>query len=440
MKDFFTIFLTGVAIGICLICKWSLFWGFIVAIGFCAILQKGQYKPKEALRKMVKATAEIWPLYVIIFLIGASVSVWLSGGIVQTLMVWGLQIMVGHNVVLMTFLITALAGLFLGTAVGTVSTFGIAILGVGKAFQIPLPLLLGAVVSGAFVSDKISPLSGLMNLTLKESGASYKEAVKVMLITLLPTVFITGIIYTVLGNSYVTGQTKEMTLLIEEVQEHFLTHPLILILPILVVGLALLGKSTIMSISVGIVCAVALSIFVQGQTLRTIMIYMLMGYKVDMSAQLSAIFHSGGVLGMVEVVLVVVGAMVFSVFLELSGTADRIFGKFFTGVKKEEKLLIRCGLMSIFMTTLTCDQTVGIVMPLKIMKRKSPNLSSAILARTISDTGTIVAPLMPWNVNALIITGITGVSALSYGPYACLCFVAPLVSFLGCFVRPKYKS
>lgn len=388
---------------------------------------------------MFKALAEVKILYVVIFMIGASVSSWLAGGVVQTLMLYGLKAMMGRNVVLMTFIITAIFGFFMGSAIGTISTLGIAILGIGAAFEIPLPILLGAAVSGAFISDKISPLSGLMNLTLSGAGASYKDSVKAMLVTLVPTIFITCLVYSVIGSDYVTRASGQISEIESAMKTAYVIHPALLVLPIMVIGLAFLGRPSFVSIGSGIVLGGIFSVVIQGYSVLTTIKFILLGYKASSGdALIDGILRSGGMFGMTEVILIIMGAVALSDLMETTKLNERLFGRFFENIKSGNQLLLRGGVVSIVLTALTCDQTAGIVLPMRILRTKGKNfgVTPAMTVRTISDSGTIVAPLMPWNINALIIIGITGIGATEYAPYAFLCMIAPAVHALYLYINP----
>jgi len=439
MRDFLAVAGIVLCIATSLFTGISLSIGFLAAVLICALLQYGNFKVKEALTSMARTVAEVKILYAIIFLIGASVSSWLAGGVVQTIMVMGLRAMLGRNVILMTFIITAVAGVFMGTAIGTISTLGIAILGIGAAFDIPLPMLLGAAVSGAFISDKISPLSGLMNLTLSGAGAKYSDAVKSMLTTLIPIVLITVAFYAVIGSEFVTESASQVNAIEAAMNQVFVIHPGLLILPVVVVGLAFSGRPSIISIGSGVVMGIVLSVFIQGNSMLETIKYVVLGYNRSSSdVFLDGILRSGGMMGMVEVILIVMGAVALSDLMETTGLNTRLFGRYFENIPSGNQLLIRGGLISMVMTALTCDQTAGIVMPLRILRKKGKTygVTPALSVRTISDTGTIIAPLMPWNINALIIGGITGIGAMAYAPYAVLCAVAPLVSFAVLLMKP----
>ena len=442
MRDLSTVIGIVVCIAASLITGISLYIGFIGAIIVCAGFQWGNFDLKKAGASILKALAEVKILYVVIFMIGASVSSWLAGGVVQTLMIYGLKAMLGRNVILMTFLITAVSGFFMGSAIGTISTLGIAILGIGAAFEIPLPILLGAAVSGAFISDKISPLSGLMNLTLSGAGALYKDSVKAMLKTLIPTVVITCLIYYMIGAGYVSGAGGQILKIESAMNQAYVIHPALLFLPVMVIGMAFLGRPSFISIGSGIVLGGIFSVAVQGYSVLSTIQFILFGYKATSGdSLLDGILRSGGMFGMTEVILIIMGAVALSDLMETTALNERLFGRFFQGINSGNQLLMRGGLVSIVLTALTCDQTAGIVLPMRILRAKGKDfgVTPAMTVRTISDSGTIVAPLMPWNINALIIIGITGIGAVEYAPYAFLCMVAPVVHALYLYIEPVRK-
>jgi NhaC family Na+:H+ antiporter len=164
------------------------------------------------------------------------------------------------------------------------------------------------------------------------------------------------------------------------------------------------------------------------------------GYHANTPSQkLNELLVSGGIVSMIEVVLIVMGAIALSSLLEGTGLIEEVMSKVINVTNNRGSLIINTGIISSILTIVTCDQTMGIVLPGRLMRHKYDELklNRGILARTISDTGTIIAPLMPWNVNALIITVIVGAS-IPYQQYAVLCYISPLVT-LGIGLYHKYK-
>ncbi len=409
-----------------------LYYGFITGIIFTSIiLLKNGYSLRKLLSISISMLKEAKALYAVILLIGATTSVWLASGVVPAMMYYGFSYMSGMNFLLAAFIIISLISLFMGTAVGTISTVGIALLGIGKGFDIPAGILVGVIVSGAYIADKISPISGLLNLTLTTVNKSYKEIVKAMLPTILPVLFITGIIYYIIGTGYTQTNVQQILSYQNAIKGGFNVSPILLLLPVAVFIIALWGIKTIPTISMGLAGGTVFAVLFQNTPITQVLKAVLWGYKgATPSPELNAILFSGGVISMVEVVFVVMGAVTLVGLFEKSGIIAPIIERLITGVTTKRKLILRTGIISGLLTVITCDQTMGILLPGKLLQNKYEELKvdKAILGRTISDTGTIIAPLMAWNINALIIKSVTGVSAQSYWIYGVLCYVFPVVT------------
>ncbi|MBM7615529.1 Na+/H+ antiporter NhaC family protein [Alkaliphilus hydrothermalis] len=438
----FVLLITAILIGSCIFFSVTLFWGFLASILITSLLlvRRG-LKPSSLKNMILQGVMECRNLYLLILLIGATVSIWLSSGVVPTMIYYGLEYMEGMNFLLAAFIITSLMAIFMGTAVGTISTIGLALLGIGKGFGVPEHVLLGAVISGAFIADKISPISGLLNLTLSVTKTKYRDVFKRMTATLVPVYLITTAIYYYLGKGYIaSGNSGSLGEYQTAILKGFFVSPWLLILPIAIVALPIRGMKTISTISIGLLGGIIASISLQKMSVIAVLDAVFFGYKgTTASSQLNRILISGGVISMLEVVLIVAGAICLSSILEESGLIKPFIRKSIANIKSQKELVMKTGVISSLLTVVTCDQTVGILLPGRVFKEKyeEMKLSPTILARTISDTGTIIAPLMPWNVNALIIGMISGVSAVNYGPYAVLCYICPVVSFLSCYSYKK---
>ncbi len=427
--------ITVMSIGICIVLNRSLLWAFFVSIIFSLFMfVRIGFSFNELKHMVIKGVKECKNLYILILLIGATVSIWLSSGVVPTMMYYGFEYMKGMNFLFATFIITSSISVFMGTAVGTISTIGVALLGIGKGFGLPTHVLLGSIISGAFIADKISPISGLLNLTLSTTRRSYKETIKCMLVTLVPAYFITGCIYYFIGRNYgLTGSTSNLEAYKLAIHSGYFITPFLLILPIMVVGMSVMGVKIIKCIFMGLVGGIIFSIGLQHISLSHLFHIILFGYKASTSSyELNKILISGGVFSMLEVVLIVMGAIILNSIFEGTSLTKPLIDKVIKGVKSKGELILKTGIISSVLTIVTCDQTVGIILPAKMIKNKynEMKIEQTILARTISDTGTIIAPLMPWNVNGLIIYAISGISAVYYAPYAILCYICPIISIL----------
>lgn len=408
---------------------------FVIINAFTIIflLKKG-YKLNKLLSLMLDGITECKTVFFIILLMGATISVWLSSGIVPSLIYYGFNYMRGVNFVLAAFLGTMLISFVMGTACGTLSTIGIALLGIGAGLNIPVPLLLGAIVSGSFISDKVAPIASLSNLTLQVTEVKYWDFLKTSLITLMPSIILSGIIYTILGAKYSGGVDINI---IQEFQGYitqgYIVSPYFLLFPLFVIIMAFAGLNIVYNMTAGVAAASLISIFVQKLSFFDVIKYLLWGYRGETGMEaLDSLISGGGIMTMAEVLFIVMGSVTLSALLEGAQLLKPLTEAVYKEDDSKFKLITKTGLLSIAFMTITCDQTVGILMPARFAKERfdKAGLKRSVLARTISDTGTIFAPLLPWNVNSLIIYGITGITSLAYGPFAVLCYITPLIAFL----------
>lgn len=418
----------------CILMSIPLYVGFLLGILFTlGILYKSGYSLKELLDIILTSIYEVRHLCAVIMLIGATTSIWLSSGVVPTIMYYGFTYMEGINFLLAAFIIMVAVSVFMGTAVGTISTVGISLLGIGLGLGIPVEIMVGVLVSGAFVADKISPLSGLVNLTMNSVKINYKEMIRGMLVTLIPTLIITAAVYYIIGLKYTSGDYSKLLYYKNAISESFNTSLILLSLPIIVLTLSVLGVNSLKTIGIGLIIGSVLSITFQQMTFAKVLEGVLFGYHGNtLSPELNKMLASGGMISMIEVILVVLGGVILVKLFENSDVLMPVMDKLTSKANSRISLILRTGFISSLMTVVTCDQTVGIILPGRILqdKYKEFKLDNSVLARTISDSGTIIAPLMAWNVNSFIIRPIVGISAAQYASYAVLCYVCPIVTIL----------
>lgn len=435
-KQIYTMLIACITpIVICALLNISLVYAFLLSVLFAVIISlKNGFTIKELKHMILKEINECKSLYVVILLIGATVSVWLSSGVVPSMIFYGLKYMNGMNILFSSFLLIAISSVFMGTAVGTISTIGIAILGIGKGFEIPTGLLVGVIVSGAFLADKISPISGLLNLTLATTETSYKEMVKSSLKTIIPTIIICALIYYLIGTQYsnVSGSKSSIELM-EAIKDEFFISPYFILVPVLIVILSIIGIKSIYCMMSGVIMGSIISIVFQNLKLLDLIKYIFLGFSTNSSSGIiNETLNSGGIISMISVVIIVMGAIALAAIMQGTGIINYLTKDLIYKIKNKKDLIIKTGIISGVLTVITCDQTIGIVVPSRLLKNKYEEIGvdKSILARTISDTGTIIAPLMPWNVNGLIVSLVTGVSCLAYAPFALLCFIAPLMTVI----------
>ncbi|MBU3199221.1 sodium:proton antiporter [Clostridium estertheticum] len=440
---FIIIALTLISIISCIILKIFLFYGFLasIVIASCLLIKNG-FSATELLNMIKKGLCECKSLFILMALIGAMVSIWMASGVVPTMLYYGLKYMQGTNFLFATFVLTSIVSIFMGTAFGTISCVGIALLGLAKIFGIPNYILLGAIVSGAFIADKISPISSLFNLTLETVKISYKEALMSILKTLLPTYFVSGLLYYFIGKKYsIVLVNSNIDNFISAINRNFVVSPLLLLLPASIIIMSFLGMKMVKAVSLALIAGIIVSIGLQKANFNDITVAIFIGYRINTnSVDLNTVLVSGGVVSMVSIILIITGAISLSSIFQETGLLVPIIKRITLRIKSHEELILKTGFISSALTAIS-DQSVGIILPGKLLRNKYRELGigNTTLARTITDTGTVIAPLIPWNVNSLFIFITTGIPTVSYAPYTVLCYVSPIITFIFAYLH-KFKT
>ncbi|HHY99787.1 MAG TPA: sodium:proton antiporter, partial [Tissierellia bacterium] len=316
-----------------LVLSLPLYYGFLAGILFTSlVLFKSGYPLREIWETSLSALKDLKKLLIIILLIGATTSMWLASGVVPTIMYYGFTYMEGLNFLLAAFLIMCLVSYFMGTAVGSISTVGISLSGIGLSMGIPHSMMVGVLVSGAFIADKISPLSGLLNLTMATVNKNYKEVFKSMIKTLLPTIIITSVIYFFMGRNYI-AEGQNLLKYKEAIRQGFNVSPALFILPALVLILSISGLDSLKTFSIGIIAGGALSIIFQKISLSSVIKALLFGYRGNTpSEELNALLVSGGMVSMIEATFMVAGAFILIKLFERGNVLVPFMDKLTRGI------------------------------------------------------------------------------------------------------------
>ncbi len=414
------------SIGISSAFSWSLMLAFIGGILPVLILgvRQGQ-NPSLLFKNALGSVWRIRGLFMIITLMGMSIAMWLSSGAVAFLMQKGSVLTQGAFFLPAAFLVCALSSVSIGTALGTFSTIGLAFYGMGKSMGIPDPLLIGTLVSGVFLADRLAPMSGLVNMTLKRAGLTYPEYFRYSWKRVLLALGICAAAYGLIGMTLPQATVSGTAAVLDKITGGFQMSPLLWLLPLMTFGLALRGISTVWTLFSGVLAGFGFTLVLQERPLGTALDFLLNGYSDTLG-----ILKGGGVLGIAEVLGIVALAVIYNELLSETGITRVLLHHLADGVGSVRALKRRIGAFSIALTSLTCDQTVGILLPLEAMKpfHADGRISPVEAAVLVSDTGTLIAPLEFWNVNALVIMALTGIPAWQYGPWAFFCWLMPAMA------------
>lgn len=397
---------------------------------------KAGFKWKDIEESMYKGIKLALPAVVIIILVGLTIGAWIGGGIVATMVFYGLKIMSPSLFLVSICIICAVVTLAIGSSWSTMATIGVAGMGIGLSMGIPAAMIAGAVISGAYFGDKLSPLSDTTNLAAGLTGTDLFEHIKFMLVTTIPALLISLIVYWFLGRNYVEGNAANFTDIdrtMASLQDNFVISPWLLIVPLTVIVLVMFKVPAIPALVVGIVLGFFSQIYVQGDALSIAVSTLQNGYIIDSgNYMIDELFNGGGIDAMMYTVSLTIVAMTFGGVLENTGMLQAIVQQILKLAKTAKRLIITTVLSS-FATNVSCsEQYISIVVPARMYAKtyEDQNLHSKNLSRAVEDGGTLTSVFVPWNTCGVFIFATLGVHVFQYAPYAILNFTVPLLSII----------
>jgi Na+:H+ antiporter, NhaC family len=386
----------------------------------------------------------------ILLVIGSVVSCWIIAGIVPTLIWIGFKIISPALFLPIACLSCAIISLSTGSSWTTTGTIGIALMAIGKAYGFPDGMIAGAVISGAYFGDKMSPLSDTTNLAPAMAGTDLFTHIRHMLYTSVPAIILALIGFSILnfthgGSAPSMNQIQEISMALEE---SFTISIWLLIVPLAVFFLVMKKvpalPTLILSILFGLIAAI---IFQQDLLLKMSDEANLMGMYGTLigtlgegvsiktsNAVINDLLNRGGMSSMLSTVWLILCAMVFGGALEVTGMLHRMADSILSLVKGTGSLIGATLASAVFTNATACDQYIAIVLPGRMFKNAYDKfgLHPKNLSRAVEDAGTVTSVLIPWNSGGAYNSGILGVPTLTYLPYCFFNLASPLISaFLG---------
>jgi NhaC family Na+:H+ antiporter len=369
----------------------------------------------------------------ILMVVGTMIGTWILGGVVPTMIYYGLEILSPGIFLVATMLICSIVSLGTGSSWSTAGTVGVALIGVGAALQIPLPMVAGAIISGAYFGDKMSPLSDTTNLAPAMAGTDVFSHIRHMVYTTGPGYAIALVLYGIIGTRYAGGhlETNQLTAMLDVMHGNFFIHPVLLLPPALVIAMvvlripplpALLGGTLI-----GGICAVAF----QSGSIADVIAAAHSGYVSETGvAAVDDLLSRGGLLSMMETVALIICALSFGGIMERTGMLEVIAAALLKLVKSTGSLVTITVLSAIGMNAVASDQYMAIVIPGRMYKSAfdKRGLHPKNLSRALEDSATLTSPLIPWNSCGAFMWATLGVYPLAYAPFAFMNLLNPIVS------------
>lgn len=393
------------------------------------------YSWKEIETGMLNGITNSLQAIVILAIIGILIGVWILSGVVPTLLYYGLKIL--HPTIFLpaALLICSITSLATGTSWGTTGTIGIALIGIGEGLGFPLPLVAGAVLSGAYFGDKMSPLSDTTNMAPAMVGTDLYTHIKHMSYTTGVSYGITLVIEFVMGFFYGGGQAdlEGVNQILTGIDAQFNINPFLLLPPIIVMVLAIRKIPAVPGIVIGIVAAGVLGAIFQKNTFGGLLSAAYGGYASNSGVEaIDNLLTKGGFESMMYTVSLVICAMMFGGIMEKTNQLRVVVKVLLMKAQTTGSLITATILTAIGSNMILCDQYMSIVMTGKMYAQSfaEKGLHPKNLSRAIEDSATVTANLVPWNSGGAYQAATLGVPTIAYLPFNFFCWITPIVSML----------
>ena len=407
----------------------SLFLGGVTA-GLCAYFHGVPWMTiKEGFKMSIARTI---PSLIILLIIGMLIAVWIASGIVPAMMYFGLEFMVARWFLPMILLFCSAMALITGSSWSTVGTIGVAAIGVSEGLGIPPAMTAGAVVSGAFFGDKISPMSDSTNLTPSVLGVNLFDHIKHMLYTTVPALGISLLVFTVMGFiASGNGNGTDVSAYTEHIREHFNLSPLLLIPPVVVIVMIYKKVPAIPSLIAGVMLGGGAYLFLQDGTLGGLsdLIHTGVAMSTD-NPQMDALFSRGGMESMYDVVVLALVSLALGGIMNYTGMLHSMVLKLSGLLTSVGNLTATVIGTSVFVNVFSANQYLAVILPGQMYEEcyRDHKLKLKNLTRTLEAGGTLTAPLVPWNSSGVFVFITLGVPVLEYAPFAILCWITSLIA------------
>ena len=405
------------------------------------------------IKKIFSSINSISTPIIILLLVGALAGSWKVSGIIPAMVYYGLNLVDPAVFLPLTLVVSTLVSLTTGSSYTTSATVGIALVAVGVAFNIPSGMTAGAVISGAYFGDKMSPLSDTTNLAPAMAGTDLYSHIKYMTYTTFPTYAITLVVFIILsfnmeiGNA---GEMRDIRSLSDTILEDFHISPLLFLIPALVIILAFLKVRPVIALSFGILGAIIFSIIFQNNILDSIdpskSTSILLSIFTDTSIpteneRIIRLYDSGGMKGMLWTIYLTISAMIFGGSMDGIGALKKITNYLLNKAESTFGLFVSTAASCLGINIVASDQYLAIVIPGKMFKDafEEKNLSAVNLSRTLEDTGTVTSALIPWNTCGAYHHGVLGVSVADYFIYAIFNWLSPITTLIYASLMIKIK-
>ena len=426
-------------------------------------------KWKTIIEGISNSIKSIVPAIIMLLLIGSLAGTWLISGVIPTMIYYGLQILNPKIFLFATAIITAIVSLSTGSSWSTIATVGIALLAIGTAIGLPLGLICGAIISGAYFGDKMSPLSETTNMAAAVSGVDLFNHISYMMYTTVPSFIITLIIFLSTGLFFTSDiSSEQINQVLNIIANKFTITPWLFLVPIAVFVMIIKKVAAIPALFFGTLLGGLFAILFQpeivieisGTSKNSISSYYIGIINAmigdinfaTINSSINDIFNiaekdrsdllkSGGMYGMLNTTLLIFCAMTFSGSIESTGLLRRIAEPIIKYAQNSGSLITTTASTCIFINITTSDQYMSVIVPGRMFANtyKEKKLAAENLSRTIEDSGTVTSVLIPWNSCGATQSAVLGIATFTYLPYCFFNIISPLMTIAYGYLNIKIK-
>ena len=420
------------------------------------------YSWKEILNGITHSITSALPALLILLLIGALAGTWLISGVVPAMIYYGLDILNPTIFLFATCIICAIVSIATGSSWTTVATVGIALMGIGEVLGFDKGLVAGAIISGAYFGDKMSPLSDTTNLAPAMAGTDLITHIKYMTLTTIPSIVITLIIFLIIGLFFDGGaEITETESLKTAIASQFYISPVLFLVPVIVIALIVKKMPAIPALFIGSLLGGIFAIIFQPNLIFSLSgetNFFIASYKTVIDAMttniaiitdhelVNELLTSTGMFGMLNTIWLILCAMIFGGVMEKTGMLKRITQSIIGLAKTDGSLIATTAASCVVFNVTASDQYLAIVVPGRMFAEeyKERGLHPKVLSRTLEDSGTVTSALIPWNTCGAYHSGVLGVATGDYFMYSFFNIISPLMTvafgFLGIKIAKLVKK
>ncbi len=429
---------------------------------------------KQMYNGIVESISSAMGAIIILLMIGALAGTWLLSGVVPAMIYYGLQILNPSTFLLAACVISAIVSLATGSSWSTIATVGIALLGIGQVLGLPTGWVAGAIISGAYFGDKMSPLSDTTNLAPAVAGTDLFTHIKHMVWTTAPSFLISLIVFTVVGyQSDASFDPAKVNQLLTLLDSTFNINAFLFLVPTVVIILIWKRMPAIPALLIGSIVGGIFALIYQPEIVArvaegadgyleqsykaiiTAMSLDITGYFEKENLQINEIFgiadgkrllKAGGMAGMMNTIWLIICALTFGGIMQATGLLRRITDTLLKFVSSRGSLITTTAGTCIFFNITASDQYLAIVVPGKMYEEafEEYEMAPENLSRVLEDSGTVTSVLIPWNTCGVAQSGVLGVAVLLYAPYCIFNWVSPLMTilfgYMGWKITPLKKT